>query len=184
MFNLIFLKIQTNIIICLLNNFNCSTETKEKELFEVHTPRDTYVQFNISENSNKFNYLFIQVILCEFLSSGNHFSLINKLGEEIFSTDLISSRNFFVNITEQANNTFIINATSNDMYIQYQYVNDSKNIILASGRIRDYIFGENYISLNLSPVVINKETTYDLYYLGKTNIYNDICQKVAFCVRK
>ena len=175
-----YFKLNFILLIFLLNNFNCSTETKEKELFEVSTQRDTYVQFDIAENSNKFNYLFIQVILCEFLSSGNHFSLINKLGEEIFSTDLISSRNFFVNITEQANNTFIINATSNDMYIQYQYVNDSKNIILASGRIRDYIFEENYISFNLSPVVINTETTYDLYYLGKINIYNDICQKVAF----
>ena len=175
-----YLKLYLILLICLLNNFNCSTETKEKELFEVHTPRDTYVQFNISENSNKYNYLFIQVILCEFLSSGNHLSLVNELGEEIFSTDFISSRNFFVNITEQVNNTSIINATSNDMYIQYQYVNDSKNIILASGRIRDYIFEENYISFNLTPVVSNKETTYDLYYLGKTNIYNDICQKVAF----
>ena len=176
-------KLNLILLIVLLNNFNCSTETKEKELFEVSTQRDTYVQFDIAENSNKFNYLFIQVILCEFLSSDNHFSLINKLGEEIFSTDLISSRNFYVNITEQVNNTFIINATSNDMYIQYQYVNDSKNIILASGRIRDYIFEENYISFDLTPVVLNKETTYDLYYLGKTNIYNDICQKVDFVLK-
>ena len=175
-----YFKLNFLLLIFLLNNFNCSTETKEKELFEVSTQRDTYVQFDIAENSNKFNYLFIQVILCEFLSSDNHFSLINKLGEEIFSTDLISSRNFYVNITEQVNNTFIINATSNDMYIQYQYVNDYKNIILASSRIKDYIFEENYISFNLSPVVINTETTYDLYYLGKINNYNDICQKVAF----
>ena len=43
-------KLNLILIIVLLNNFNCSTETKEKELFEVHTPRDTYVQFNISEN--------------------------------------------------------------------------------------------------------------------------------------
>ncbi len=175
-----YLKLYLILLIFLLNHFNCSTETKEKELFEVQTQRDTYVQFDIAENSNKFNYLFIQVILCQYLSSGNHFSVVNELGEEIFSTDVISSRNLFVNITEQVNNTFIINATSNDMYIQYQYVNDYKSIILASGSIRDYIFEENYISFNLTPVVKNTETTYDLYYLGKINIYNDICQKVVF----
>jgi hypothetical protein len=66
------------------------------------------------------------------------------------------------------------------MYVQYQYVNEDKGIILGSGSIKDYNFGNDYISFELSPVVNNTETTYDLYYLGKTNVYNDICQKVAF----
>ena len=35
----------------------------------------------------------------------------------------------------------------------------------------------------MSPVVTNAETTYDLYYLWKINIYNDIFQKVVY-IRK
>jgi hypothetical protein len=160
--------------------FHCATETKEKELFRVSTARSTYVQFNVAENENKLGYLFVQIILCQFLSSGSHISITNDLGEEIFGTDIISSRNFFLDLEEQFNNSLIINATSSDMYIQYQYVNESKGVILASGNIREYEFGNNYITFNVSPVVNNTETSYDLYYLGKINIYNDICQKVKF----
>ena len=158
----------------------CATETKEKELFRVNTARSTYVQFDLAENENKLGYLFVQIILCQFLSSGSHISITNELGEEIFGTDVLYSRNFFLNLEDQLNNSLIINATSSDMYIQYQYINESKGVILASGHIRDYDFGNNYITFNVSPVVNNTETSYDLYYLGKINIYNDICQKVKF----
>jgi hypothetical protein len=85
-----------------------------------------------------------------------------------------------LDIEDQFNNSLIINATSSDMYIQYQFINESQGVILAHGNIREYEFGNNYISFNVSPVVNNTETSYDLYYLGKTNIYNDICQKVEF----
>ena len=158
----------------------CATETKEKELFRVNTARSTYVQFDLAENENKLGYLFVQIIFCQFLSSGSHISITNELGEEIFGTDVLYSRNFFLNLEDQLNNSLIINATSSDMYIQYQYINESKGVILASGYIRDYDFGNNYITFNVSPVVNNTETSYDLYYLGKINIYNDICQKVKF----
>ena len=160
--------------------FHCATDTKEKELFRVNTARSTYVQFDLAENENKLGYLFVQIILCQFLSSGSHISITNELGEEIFGTDVLYSRNFFLNLEDQLNNSLIINATSSDMYIQYQYINESKGVILASGHIRDYDFGNNYITFNVSPVVNNTETSYDLYYLGKINIYNDICQKVKF----
>ena len=160
--------------------YHCATETKEKELFRVNTAPSTYVQFNVTENENKLGYLFVQIILCQFLSSGSHISITNDLGDEIFGTDVISSRNFFLDLEDQINNSLIINATSSDMYIQYQYINESKGVILASGRIREYELGNNYISFNASPVVNNTETSYDLYYLGKVNIYNDICQKVKF----
>ena len=43
-----YFKLNFILLIFLLNNFNCSTETKEKELFEVSTQRDTYVQFDIA----------------------------------------------------------------------------------------------------------------------------------------
>ena len=160
--------------------FHCATETKEKELFRVNTAPSTYVQFNVTENENKLGYLFVQIILCQFSSSESHISITNDLGDEIFGTDVISSRNFFLDLEDQINNSLIINATSPDMYIQYQYINESKEEILASGRIREYELGINYISFKASPVVNNTETSYDLYYLGKINIYNDICQEVKF----
>ena len=106
--------------------------------------------------------------------------LIRLLPKDIMVFDIISGRNFYVDITDQIGRNLTINATSSDMYVQYQYVNDDKGIILASGSIKDNNFGNDYISFELSPVVNNTETTYDLYYLGKTNVYNDICQKVAF----
>lgn len=159
---------------------NCATETKEKELFRVNTAPSTYVQFNVSENENKLGYLFVQIILCQFLSRGSHISITNEFGDEIFGTDVISSRNFFLDLEDQFNSSLIINATSSDMYIQYQYINESKGVILASGSIREYDFGNNYIKFNVSPVVNNTETSYDLYYLGKINVHNDICQKVEF----
>lgn len=164
----------------IIKLFNCGTETKEKELFNVSTLKDYYIQFDLSENINKFNYLFVQIILCQYLSSGSHISIENQDGEIIYKTDIISSRNFIVDITNQTNNTLIINATSSDMYIQYQYIKESKSSILASGFINNYEFGNDSVTFNLTPVVNNTETTYDLYYLGKINIYNDICQKVKF----
>ena len=160
--------------------FHCATETKEKELFRVSTDPSTYAQFDVTENEKKLRYLFVQIILCQFLSSESHISITNDLGDEIFGTDVISSRNFFLDLEDQINNSLIINATSSDMYIQYQYINESKEEIAASGRIREYELGNNYISFKASPVVNNTETSYDLYYLGKINIYNDICQEVKF----
>ena len=32
----------------------------------------------------------------------------------------------------------------------------------------------------MSPVVNNTKTSYDLYYLGKINVHNEICQKIDF----
>ena len=161
-----------------------SIETKEKELFRIITPnRRTYYQYDLAENINQYNYLFVKIILCHAFSSGSHISIENEIGENIYGADIITSRNFVLNITDYANNSLIFNATSNDMYVQYQYLKEDSNTIYASGFIDNYEFGSNYISFNISPVVNDTETTYDLYYLGKINIHNDICQKVAF-IRK
>ena len=175
-----YLTIYLIILSFMIKLFNCATETKEKELFRVATSRNNYLQFDLVENTNKSNFLFIQIILCQFISTGSHISIENQIGEEIYETDIISSRNFIVEITNQMNNSLIINATSSDMYIQYQYINERKSIIFSSGFINDYEFGNDSITFDLSPVINNTETTYDLYYLGKINIYNDICQKVVF----
>lgn len=171
------------IFLALLKILFCAIQTKEKELFRISTVRTTYNQYDLAENQNHYNYLFVQIILCHFLSSGNHMSIENSENETIYETDIISSRNFILNITTESSNNLIINATSSDMYIQYQYIESSSNIILASGIIKDYTFETNYVSFNMSPVVNNTETTYDLYYLGKINIYNDICQKVDFVLK-
>ena len=162
----------------LINLFKSSIVVEENELYEIHSIG--YVQFDLVENKNNYNYLFVQVILCHSLPTGSHLIIQNESGEKIFNTDIISGRNFYVDIRDQIGKNLTINATSSDMYVQYQYVNEDKGIILASGSIKDYNFGNDYISFELSPVVNNTETTYDLYYLGKTNVYNDICQKVAF----
>lgn len=160
--------------------YYCSTETKEKELFRINTTPSNYVQFDIVENEKKYNYLFIQIILCQFLSEGSYISIVNQNNEEIYGTDVISSRTFILDISSQINNSLIINATSSDMYIQYQYIKEDIRIFYGSGALKDYNFDNNSISFNLSPVINNTETTYDLYYLGKINVHNDICQKVAF----
>ena len=158
----------------------CYTETEEKELFRVRTSRNEYIQFDMAENRNNYTYLFIQIILCQFLSSNNHITIINELDEEIYSTDIISSRNFYVDIYGQFNHSLIINATSSDMYVQYQYLEEKGNIILPHGSIKDYNFTDNSISFYGIPVIDNAYTTYDLYYLGKINLYSDICQKVRY----
>ena len=169
------------ILVFFIKLVSSAIETKEKELFKISTANSTtYIQFDVAENKNQYNYLFIQIIFCRFLVYDSHINIETDMGEVIFSTDVISSRNLVLNITEQINNSLIINATSSDMYVQYQYLKEDNNVIFATGFINNYDFGNNYISFHLSPVVNNIETTYDLYYLGKINIHNDICQKVSF----
>ena len=171
------------ILVFFIKLVSSAIETKEKELFKISTANSTtYIQFDVAENKNKYNYLFIQIIFCRFLAYDSHINIETDMGEVIFSTDVISSRNLVLNITEQVNNSLIINATSSlsDMYIQYQYVKDNNNYIYPAGYINDYDFGNNYISFNLYPVVNNAETTYDLYYLGNINNFKEICQKVSF----
>ena len=161
----------------------CYIETEEKTLFRVSTVKNKYIQFDMAENRNNFTYLFVQIILCQFLSSNNHITILNELGEELFSTDIISSRNFYVDINGQFNLSLIINATSSDMYVQYQYLEEKGNIILPHGSIKDYNFTDNSISFYGIPVIDNAYTTYDLYYLGKINLYDDICQKVRYITK-
>ena len=156
-----------------------STVVEEKKLFEINTLKNTYVHYNLEENKNNCTFLFVQVILCHDYS-GSHLKIENTNGKQIFSTDILNSMNFYVDIADDINNDLIINATSTDMYVQYQYIFEEKDIINSSANIKNYSFDENYISFEMIPVVNNTETTYDLYYLGKINIYNDICQKVVF----
>ena len=106
----------------MLKLFNFHTETKEKELFRVVTPRNTYLQFEIAENINKYNYLFIQIILCQFLSTGSHISIENEIGEVIYETDIISSNNFIVDIADLINNSLIINAIISNIQFRMKFL--------------------------------------------------------------
>ena len=168
------------ILLTLLKLFICANEIKEKELFKIRTGKSEFIQYELAENTNNYNYLFIQIILCQNPSPDNHISIINSQGEEIESLEIENSQNFIINLEYQSNNNLTISASSNYMYIQYQYMETSINITNPSGKIKDYKFETNFISFYMSPVVNNAETSYDLYYLGKINVHNEICQKIDF----
>ena len=171
------------LLLFLTKSSKCNTETVEKKLFRVSTGTNIYIQFDMAENRNNCSYLFVQIILCRILSSNNHMTLLNESGDILFSIDIVSSRNFYVDIYDQFNHNLIINATSSDMYIQYQYLEVKENIILAHGSIKDYNFTNNSISFFGTPVIDNTYSTYALYFLGKINLYSDICQKVRYILQ-
>ena len=173
-----------NIIISflVLKIFNCSIPTNETEFFHIKTKKNESMLFDIAENKNKFDFLNIQIISC-YDDPINFISIINNDNLEIFKSDITGSRQFILNITDQINNSLKINATSFSMYIKYQYIEKDQNIILPFGIIRDYSFTENSISFEVSPIVNNTITTYDLYYLGKINLYSNICKKLDFVLQ-
>lgn len=174
--------IKNIILLILLKIIVCSDIIKEKEFFQIQTNSSDYKLFSLDENKNKFDNLYIQIILCNDFESDAHISVINQDDEEIFGTDVIGSRTLFVNITDHIDNNFTINGTSSNMYVQYQYVKGNRSIILAKGVIKDYNFTEKSISFNLYPVFNNTNTTYDLYFIGKLDIY-DICQKLEYVLK-
>ena len=123
------------IFVSIIQFVTSENEKKEKELFRIITPNNnTYIQFNMIENTNKYNYLFVQIILChcQNLSSYSYISIENKIGDIIFDVYVTSHSNFILNITDQINNSLIINATSSDMYAQYQYLKEYKNPYLSN----------------------------------------------------
>ena len=112
--------IKNIILLILLKIIVCSDIIKEKEFFQIQTNSSDYKLFSLDENKNKFDNLYIQIILCNDFESDAHISVINQDDEEIFGTDVIGSRTLFVNITDHIDNNFTINGTSSNMYVQYQ----------------------------------------------------------------
>ena len=155
------------ILLTILKLFICANEIKEKELIKISTGKSEFIQYELAENTNNYNNLFIQIILCQNPSSDNHISIINSQGDTIAGLEIEYSQNFILNLQSQSNNNLTISASSNYMYIQYQYAKASINKINPSGKIKDYKFDTNFVSFYMSPVVNNTETNYDLYYLGK-----------------
>ena len=172
------LKVYLLLLVCLIKIFGCE-EIDEKKLFRISTVPSTYVQYDLKKNVNGYNYIFIQIILCQEIFTGSYIEIYNEMKNITYSTDIVASGNYYIDISDQTGSSFTLNATSNDIYIQYQYINTPSEFY-SSGRIQNYDFDDNSITFDMSPVIDNSETTYDLYYLGKINIYNEICQKVAF----
>ena len=172
------LEVYLLLLICLIKIFDCE-EIEEKKLFRISTVPSTYVQYDLKKNVNEYNYIFIQIILCQEIFTGSYIEISNEMKNITFSTDIVASGNYYIDISDQTDSSFTLNATSNDIYIQYQYINKPSEIY-SSGRIQNYTFDDDSITFNMTPVIDNSQTTYDLYYLGKINIYNEICQKVAF----
>ena len=168
------------ILLTKLKLFIYANEIKEKELVKISTGKSESIQYKLAENINNYNNLFIQVILCQNPSSDNHISIINSQGESIVGLEIEYSQNFILGLQSQSNNNITINASSSYMYIQYQYIEAFIDVIRPSGKIKDYKFETNFVSFYMSPVVNNTKTSYDLYYLGKINVHNEICQKIDF----
>jgi hypothetical protein len=165
------------IILLLLFKISiASQETEENKYFQIKTESDKYNLYSLATNQNKYKFLNIQIIFSKILSSKSSISLFNDNNIKIFETDVTSTRNFIINIEQYVESNLKFNATSPEMYVQYQYIEQNKDIILPSGKILDFDLNSNSISLKIIPVINNAETKYDLYYLGNSD-YEDIYEK-------
>ena len=168
------------IILLLLFKISiASQETEENKYFQIKTESDKYNLYSLATNQNKYKFLNIQIIFSKILSSKSSISLFNDNNIKIFETDVTSTRNFIINIEQYVESNLKFNATSPEMYVQYQYIEQNKDIILPSGKILDFDLNSNSISLKITPLLNNTETKYDLYYLGNSD-YEDIYEKFIF----
>ena len=157
-----------------------SEGTEENKYFKIKTESDKYNLYSLAKNKNQYKFLNIQIIFSNILSSNSYISLLDENNKTLFQTDVVSTRNFIINIEEHVESILTFNATSPEMYVQYQYIEKNKDIILPIGKILDFeINNNNSISLKIKPVLNNTETKYDLYYLGN-NDYEDIYEKLIF----
>ena len=156
-----------------------SEETEENKYFKIKTESENYNLYSLAKNKNQYKFLNIQIIFSNILSSNSYISLLDENNKTLFQTDVVSTRNFIINIEEHVESILTFNATSPEMYVQYQYIEKNKDLILPSGKIYDLNLNTNSISFGLIPVLNNTETKYDLYYLGKNN-YNNTYEKFIF----
>ena len=159
-----------------ISHFNILTN--ENTFFIIETNNKEYKYYDISKNINEKNFLNIQILLCDSNSYNSHFSIENE-NNEIYTTDLISSRNLIVNITEYKNKQLKIKATSPKMYFQDQFVNNSSNFF-PLGLIKNTISNieKNSIDFYMSPIVNNAMSTYELFF-SKDNLISR-CEKLEF----
>ena len=166
------------ILIFLFKITFASEETEEKKFFKIKTNPNEYILYSLAPNQNKYKFISIQIIFSKIMSTKSCISIL-KDDKILFETDVTSTRNFIINIEEEIESSLKFNATSPEMYVQYQYINENKDMILPIGKIFDFDLNNNSISLKISPVINNSETKYDLYYLGN-NDYEDIYEKFIF----
>ena len=152
--------------------------TTENKFFKIETNNNEYKLYDISKNLNEKNFLSIQILLCDSTSFNSQFSIENE-NIEIYTTDLISSRNLIINITEYKNKKLKIRATSPKMYFQYQFVNNSSNFF-PLGLIKNTFSNleKNSINFYMSPIVNNTKSTYELFFSKNNLVYR--CDKLEF----
>ena len=150
-------------IIIILKISECSTIINENKFTKIETSPKKYSIYSFTENKNKYEYLNIQLFLCEKNDENSHFSILNE-NNLIYETDIISSRQLIIPIKGQIN--LKLNITSRGIYLNYQYININKKIE-SQGLIKTVNIISNNIEINLSPVIINSSTMYELFSLNK-----------------
>ena len=151
--------------------------TTDNEFFNINTTSNEHYSFYNINNTNKNNFLFFQIFVNE-KERYSHFILLNEDSDEIWDTDIISHRQFIVDVKNE-NKKMKIMASSPEMYVKYQFIEEDRDIILPLGKIYDLDFTTNSISFGLIPPINNVETKFDLYYLGNNNS-NNIYEKFIF----
>ena len=166
-------------ILFYLNHIlHCYPLTKENEFFKIETKNKEYIFFDISQNINGKNFLNIQVIICDINNYNSQLSIVNE-NIIIYSTDLVSSRQFSIDITQYKYKQLKIKATSPKMFIQYQFIKNPITLF-PLGLIKN-IFSKSEkrtINFYLSPIVNNTQSTYELYF-SKNNIMKR-CEKLEY----
>ena len=157
---------------------HCYPLTKENEFFKIETKNKEYIFFDISQNINGKNFLNIQVIICDINNYNSQLSIVNE-NIIIYSTDLVSSRQFSIDITQYKYKQLKIKATSPKMFIQYQFIKNPITLF-PLGLIKNIFSNSEKRTINfyLSPVVNNTQSTYELYF-SKDNITKR-CEKLEY----
>ena len=83
-------------IIIILKISECSTIINENKFTKIETSPKKYSIYSFTENKNKYEYLNIQLFLCEKNDENSHFSILNE-NNLIYETDIISSRQLINN---------------------------------------------------------------------------------------
>ena len=164
------------LILLLFQISKSSVLLDENKLIKIQTNPKNYTLYSLKNISNPTK-LNIQIFLCQKTNNTSHFSLLNG-NNIIYETDIISSRQLTISITAQIN--LKLNITSLGLYFNYQYTNINK-IIKSQGLIKSAYLISNDIEINLSPVLINYSTNYQLFSLNKN--LTDQCEILEYTIK-
>ena len=151
-------------IIIIFTISKCSTIINENELTKIETKSKNYTLYSLSENKNNSKYINIQIFICEKNNNETSYFSILNLTNSIFEKNINSSEQFSISIKNI--NNLKLNITSPRLFLNYQYTNTNKTI-KSKGLIKSAYLISNNIEINLSPVLINYSTNYQLFSLNK-----------------